>query len=512
MTDSSAEPHAGATPPEPARQASGWLADLRADPILNVTVLLLLAISGYATWRGLNDFVAVQDETAGLAADLGFAGLIAAIVIALTLAMYVALREMLKARNWKRVIPGVLAFGLYALLAMWSVGFGYGFWWSLVAGEKTSANELHAAITRIEDETARLTAAIGTAEMLMRDAATLSAAKADQEARLGASCGVSSGTGEGPLYRARMETNAQVATLADSIENQWSASVRTEVAALRSELTQALSTGGTDQKTAMEQAWTTARSSAGRISAEATARGSAYAAQLRAKADQLDDAPVGGSVAYCYDPDLARALSIAADAIASPVAIELDDWSWSGGKAGVARAIEGLWAAPLSVVGVKLRSSPLDGRSLVALIAAIAVDFALFVFTVFQAVAAGERRGHVTRLNRAEAKELTAARRSLTDAKGELDRLQADLLSQTNRYNAAQEQVGKLDQELGKASRRLAELESRPNFDRVDLAAFMHEIADRIAALFGDESDVNPEDRSRPLVSEIRRYADKLDS
>ena len=33
---------------------------------------------------------------------------------------------------------------LYIFLALWSIGFGYGFWWSLIAGEEATRNSMSA--------------------------------------------------------------------------------------------------------------------------------------------------------------------------------------------------------------------------------------------------------------------------------------------------------------------------------------------------------------------------------
>jgi hypothetical protein len=350
------------------------------DPALNGVVTLLLLISFLATWRGLSDFISVQD---GLASGGGFALLVGLVVLALTLAMYVALREAMRWRNWKALLPGLLAVALYAVLALWSVGFGYGFWWSLVAGEATSARELDAAITRLETDTAQLSARVTAAETVMDDAAALSAEKAAIEAASGGTCGLASGGGEGPLYRARMETNQTVARLFDSVSSQWAEPLRARLDALGATM------GPADQGTGratLERAFRDAAAEARTIASEAAARGRSYAALLEAKADQLDQAPVGGKVAYCHDPDLARALRLAAEALVVAEPVAPVKWQYSGGQAGVARSIETLWGSLFA-----LRRPPMDGRSLIALVAAGAVDLALLAFTFFQATAAAAR-------------------------------------------------------------------------------------------------------------------------
>jgi hypothetical protein len=369
-----------------------------SDVALNSVVLMLLGVSFWATWRGLSDFVSGQEDTGGLAGGFGFQALILVIVFALTLAMYVALRELFRVRGWGYLLRGPVAAALYALLAMWSVGFGYGFWWSLLAGQAASTRELEQAVTAFEVRAEALSARLSTAQVLMRDAAALSEAKAEQETRLGASCGVASGTGTGPLYRARMETRAQVSALADSVGSEWAVPLAASLAEARQGLRAVLvpvADAGPPGRAALEAAWAQAASTARRLEAEAQSKGTAYAAQLNAKADRLEipPDPAGGGVAYCHDPDLARALRLAADALSEPAQGALPDWRWSGGQEGVARAVEDLWSRVFSLVSLK-PVAPLDGRSLVALVAAIAVDLALLVMAFFQhAQASGGREG-----------------------------------------------------------------------------------------------------------------------
>lgn len=355
---------------------SGLMSPVRTfwrDLSLNLVVLLLLVISFVATWRGLSDFVSVQD---GVEGSLALRFLIFAIVLALTLAMYVSLRELLRRRNWIRIVPAVLAALLYGVLALWSIGFGYGFWWSVLAGQATSERELSAALDTLEGDITKVSARIESAQLVMASAASLSAEKAAQESREGGSCGVSSGRGEGPLFRARMETNQTVTALAQTIEDDWAKPLQTQLADLR-EVTLSGIVG--DDRAQLELRFRRASQSASELSASAQARGESFAALLEAKADQLDDPPDDGQVAYCYDPDLAQALKGAADALRFGNDVQPASWTYSGGQEGVARSIESLWGHVF-----RMEWPQFDGRSLVALIIAAATDLTLFVFAFFQ--------------------------------------------------------------------------------------------------------------------------------
>jgi hypothetical protein len=47
--------------------------------------------------------------------------------------MWLALRETFGSH--RRLIERFITIPLYVFLALWSIDFGYGFWWSLIAGQ-----------------------------------------------------------------------------------------------------------------------------------------------------------------------------------------------------------------------------------------------------------------------------------------------------------------------------------------------------------------------------------------
>ena len=107
---------------------------------------MLLAISGYATWSGMSDFiVGVSTAKTGREIVGGLSvtneALVIAIVVTLTFLMWLSLRETF-GRNRFFFRERLVTFVLYAFLALWSVGFGYGFWWSLIAGEEATRTSL----------------------------------------------------------------------------------------------------------------------------------------------------------------------------------------------------------------------------------------------------------------------------------------------------------------------------------------------------------------------------------
>lgn len=115
-----------------------------------IASLMLLVISGYATWSGMADFIIGVSTSPAAAHGREIVGglsasneiFVIAIVVALTLLMWLALRETF---GYKRSLgERLIMFPPYLFLALWSIGFGYGFWWSLIAGEEATRTSLAA--------------------------------------------------------------------------------------------------------------------------------------------------------------------------------------------------------------------------------------------------------------------------------------------------------------------------------------------------------------------------------
>ena len=376
------------------------LGELFDASALGLITALLLCASFFMTWRGMRDFIVAREFADGAISQ----GLVFVIVATLSLAMYVALREMIApyfvrgwwSAVWKRVIAGLL----YAVLAFWSIGFGYGFWWSLVAGPSATEAGLQRTVNSVRQETGDMRARLAAASSVMEAARALSDSKADIEASRGGTCGVNSPAGAGPLARARNETQAQIGALANSVKEEWSKPLNLRLADLERDLQSALGDAtqleGDVRKARFEALGQTSQSAAAEIGSDATARGRTIAVQLRAKADQLSIAPDGGRVAYCYDLDLAAALTVAADELEKVYKIEVVPFRYVEGADGVSRAIEGLFASAGQYLGFSPKTDAHlgSGRDLIAMLAAIGVDLALFVFGLLRG--SGHRRRRYT--------------------------------------------------------------------------------------------------------------------
>jgi len=206
------------------------------NTLIGAASLMLLAISGYATWSGMSDFIVGVSSAGNRGRELvgghsvTNAVLVIAIVVTLTFLMWLALRETFgRARYWRERIVTLV---LYAFLALWSVGFGYGFWWSLIAGEEATRTSLANLREDARDASAVIAARLDAVKLQLDSVVSWSDSQMAREEASGGSCGVSSGAGRGPLYSARASVRDSVASLRDNIAQSWTAPVQADIKVL----------------------------------------------------------------------------------------------------------------------------------------------------------------------------------------------------------------------------------------------------------------------------------------
>ncbi|MDX2288616.1 MAG: hypothetical protein NW217_07325 [Hyphomicrobiaceae bacterium] len=385
--------------PSPIARAIDYM--FGRNSLIGLASLMLLVISGYATWAGMNDFI-VGLSSSGPASGREIVGglsvtneiLVIAIVVALTFLMWLALRETFGAgRKWsERILTGVL----YAFLAVWSVGFGYGFWWSLIAGEEATRSSLSGLQEDARDASAVVAARIEAVKAQLDSVVTWSESQMNREETSGGSCGVASGAGRGPLYNARATVRDQIRSLRDGVEQSWVVPVQRDIAELK-QAAEGL-TGATveERQKSFEARAGLIRGNARSIAARSNELGQSTASEMRALAAAVGVEP-GKPGFSCYDPTLGQRLRQAAEQAAQPAVLLLREAAFTEGPAGVAVAIKNLWAnmgvymaSGLQYVmtggkppeGATATGEPITGRDVIALIAAIGIDLGLFVLTV----------------------------------------------------------------------------------------------------------------------------------
>jgi hypothetical protein len=398
-----------------ATSLTGWarLADylFGRNALIGLASLMLLLISGYATWHGMRDFIiGVSSSSAGQGREIpgGLSVpndfLVIAVVVALTFLMWLALRETFGAQ--RRLTERLITFPLYLFLAIWSIGFGYGFWWSLIAGEEATRAGLHGLQEDARDAAAAVAARFDAVRAQLDNVVIWSDSQMSREETTGGSCGTPSGAGRGPLYNARRSVRDSVSSIRDNMTSSWLVPIQAELDRLKQSVTGL--DGGTveERRQRFEAKASEIRGNARSIAARSNELGKATAAQMRALANLVSTSPSEVGF-FCYDPTLAQRLRQAGDQADQPVVLNLREAPFSEGPAGVANAIKNLWTnigTYLSSLGSYVMSGgaeagkrtasgePVTGRDLIALLATIGVDLGLLALVALNPPAVGPVR------------------------------------------------------------------------------------------------------------------------
>lgn len=394
---------------------SGWsrAADyiIGRNALIGLASMMLLALSGYATWSGMADFtigVSSSPVTHGRELPGGRSVsneiLVIAIVVALTFLMWLTLRETFGAQ--RRLTERLITLPLYLFLAVWSIGFGYGFWWSLIAGEEATQKSLSGLQEDARDAAAAVAARLDAVRIQLDSVVGWSDSQMAREETSGGSCGVPSGAGRGPLCNARRSVRDGIASLRDNITRSWLAPVQADLEVLQQAAAGLDGTTVEERQRVFEAKASQVRGKARSIAARSNELGQSTAAEMRALAAAVSVAP-GQPGFACYDPTLAQRLLQAATQAAEPAELRLRAAVFTEGPAGVANAIKNLWqnigAYASSLVRYLLSGGnptddrtasgePITGRDLIALLATLGVDLGLFALALLNPPAAGPIR------------------------------------------------------------------------------------------------------------------------
>lgn len=375
------------------------------NTLIGIASLMLLLISGYATWHGMRDFIiGVSSQTAQPTEGMSISNdaLVIGVVVSLTFLMWLALRETFGAK--RDFGDRVITFLLYVFLAIWSIGFGYGFWWSLISGEEATRTGLAGLQEDARDASGAVAARLDAVRSQLDNVVTWSDGQMQREETSGGSCGTSSGAGRGPLYNARRGVRDSVTNLRDGMTRSWLEPVQADVEALRQSA--ASLDGGTveERQKAFETKASDIRGKARNIAARSNELGKSTASEMRALAATVSVAP-GKPGFACHDPTLAQRLTQAADQAEQPAELKLREAVFNEGPAGVANAVKNLWrnigTYTSSLVTYLTGGSgnartdsgePITGRDLIALLATIGVDLGLLALAILNPPPAESRQ------------------------------------------------------------------------------------------------------------------------
>lgn len=375
------------------------------NSLIGIASLMLLALSGYATWHGMRDFIVGVSSTATQPTDgmsISNDILVIGVVVALTFLMWLMLREAFGAK--RKFSDRLITFFVYAFLALWSIGFGYGFWWSLISGEEATRTGLSGLQEDARDASTVVAARLDAVRSQLDNVVTWSDSQMTLEETSGGSCGKPSGAGRGPLYAARRSVRDSITSLRDGMVRSWLEPVQADVEQLKQS---AASLGGTtveERQKAFESRASEIRGKARNIAARSNELGKSTATEMRALAASLAVAPDKPGF-RCYDPTLAQRLNQAADQADQPAELKLREAVFNEGPAGVANAVKNLWrnigTYTSSLIGWLSGSAgpthtgdgePITGRDLIALLATIGVDLGLLVLAILNPPPAASRR------------------------------------------------------------------------------------------------------------------------
>ncbi len=371
------------------------------NALIGFASLMLLLISTYGTWHGMADFIigVSQSPAAGHGREIigGMSVtneiLVAAVVIALSFLMWLALRESFGVGRTVR--ERLIMFPLYLFLAIWSIGFGYGFWWSLIAGEEATRTSMAALQEDARDAANAVAARLDAVKSQLDNVVVWSDSQMAREETSGGSCGVASGAGRGPLYNARRSVRDGVSSLRDGVQRSWLEPVKADVELLQQAAASLSGETVEARQREFEARSSQIRSRARSIAARSNELGASTAAEMRALAQTVSAAPGKPSFA-CHDPTLAQRLTQAADQAAQPAELKMRAAVFTEGPAGVANAIKNLWANMGAYAGSLVSyvtsggnvsptrtagGEPITGRDLIALLATVGIDLGLFALT-----------------------------------------------------------------------------------------------------------------------------------
>src|SRR5262245_61865446 len=320
---------------------------LGRNTLIGIASFMLLLISGYATWHGMRDFiigVAATETSQGRLLPGGMSlsndVLVIAVVVALTFLLWLMLRESFGARRQLR--ERLITFPLYLFLATWSIGFGYGFWWSLISGEEATRSGLAGLQEDARDAAAVVAARLDAVRGQLDSVVGWSDGQMAREENSGGSCGTPSGAGRGPLYNARRSVRDSINTLRDGMTRSWFEPLQADVEQLKQSAA-GLGAGSVEERQRLFEARASdIRGRARNIAARSNQLGKSTAAEMRAIAAAVSIMP-GTSGFSCYDPTLADRLRQAAAQAEQPAELKLREAVFSEGPAGVANAVKDLW-------------------------------------------------------------------------------------------------------------------------------------------------------------------------
>lgn len=221
-----------------AARKKSWSAHVEAltkpfspkGPLSAITLTAFCLLSALATAIGFIDLRAAGTQAAQL--NTFDTATSIALSVFVVCAMVVALYHVVAPREhwWTGVWVRLVAFVFYLLFAVWSVGFGFGFFWKELAGREFTRVQFTAVAEDVSQSMGLASGALAAAETAVLDGADLARQRAAIEAEEGRTCAnrPNSTPGDGPLTRSRFAFADRAQSVAADVRRTWIAPVSIE--------------------------------------------------------------------------------------------------------------------------------------------------------------------------------------------------------------------------------------------------------------------------------------------
>lgn len=392
------------------------------DLALRVALAGFLLLAAYASYEGLFDIIVAEYRQYAASQQRFY---ILAAVCLITVTMLALLEVALRRGDKKRRF---VAAAFYVVLALWSIGFSYGFWWKVIASRIETQAGVQASATNVNRQVDIAAAAIHKVDGLLVDVIGASEAGKQKEISEGGSCGIASKPGDGPLAKRRKAVTDEVEALKKSLQSDWVEPLRGivegsqgAVASGTRSLREAQDSldpkkmqGLSDEKRAEVYEWVrrSSETAISRIDLLNDTQGAIFAGRFNALADRLEVPAAAGSK-QCHDTALAAALRAAALSASDSPKLTTPNFEINEGAAATVKAFNKIWnnvfwasysfARALGADVSPGRPEPFSRFDTIALIASIVVDICIFVLAfvrVRKPFDAGHRFQQSTRTER----------------------------------------------------------------------------------------------------------------
>ncbi len=337
--------------------------------IYGLGLVALLLISGVATWQGLRDFVqGLSIESGALPSDRAELwireGLVAFLVFTFTILMWLALESV---RRHGHPLSRLGYTILYVFLVIWSVGFGFGFWWKYLVSGTTSAAQVETSFRVVEQEILSQQSALSQVRARIANAAARSETMSAREAAFGNTCeGKPSAPGAGDLTRNRRKLSDDFRLLSQRISTDWIREVESDYGEISRRLRafRAQPPALSDSEDARRQAYTelgNSIESAARTINETTRRALRETLGGLARLEDYVSRPATGptlsvgnwddpSGYICNDRELAERISSARDIVLESRPFVVCPFEFKEGAEATAFAVIRLWSIVLTPI------------------------------------------------------------------------------------------------------------------------------------------------------------------